>query len=497
MTSPLDAFPAHERQVKLASVAPYLAAMFAHLPRPVQVEVELPADPGRLPITARQLLKLALAPGQLELRDARPSADGLPRLWFAADGRAIGFAGMELADDLRTLTLRILTAVFEPADFVQVLEVFALQSANLATLQKIVGHMLRSTDVDEALYAMLSGITSGYGLGFNRAALFIHDEERQQFVGAKAIGPADEHEAHRIWEEIAYEDKTIDRLIEDYSAEHFDSRFQQHVQRLVLRAGPADDDELHVAVAPAPPLIYRRTPPVNPSLAAAGLGQAGELVLAAIAPHGKVLGLVLADNVYSRAPVSPDQLTTFRFFLDQTALVWENLSLLRRVEQLARFDSLTGVFNRREFEARFVDEQSRALRSMATLSLMLIDIDRFKQVNDLEGHAAGDEVLRRLGGILRQTLRTHDVLGRFGGDEFVVLLPNTGRDALALAARRLGQVASQGGISLSIGCASWPGDCADPALLLPTADANLYRAKRAGRRRVCLSEGEPFVIEAP
>jgi diguanylate cyclase (GGDEF)-like protein len=494
MASPLAELPAHERQIKMASVAPYVAAMFTHLPRRVEVHAELPADPRRMPITARQLLKVSLGGGQLVLTGAAASADGGTRLHFGGGARTLSLGEAELGEDLRAVVTRVLTALLEPADFVHVVEVFARESANLATLQKIVGHMLQSTDIDVALYALLSGITSGHGVGFNRAALFIWDDAARRFVGAKAIGPADEHEAHRIWEEIAYEDASIDRLIADYSAAHFDSRFQQYVQTLVLTAGDAAGDEVRLALGPQPPVVFR-APLQNASLAGSRLAQAGELVLAAIAPHGKVAGLVFADNLYSRAPVSADQLTTLRFFLDQTALVWENLSLLRRVEQLARYDSLTGVFNRREFETRFQDEHSRSQRSQAPLSLLLIDVDLFKQINDQLGHPAGDEVLRQLGALLRQALRTHDVLGRFGGDEFVALLPETSRDHLAQAARRVGQLAGQAGISLSIGAANWPADVGDPALLLATADANLYRAKRAGRHRICLSGAEPVLID--
>jgi len=121
--------------------------------------------------------------------------------------------------------------------------------------------------------------------------------------------------------------------------------------------------------------------------------------------------------------ITPGRLHYFDFFIDQTAMVWENLVLLKRVEALARFDSLTGVLNRREFETRFDAERSRAQRSQATCSLLLLDIDDFKQVNDQHGHAAGDEVLRRLGALLQLAVRSHDVLARFGGDEFIVLLP--------------------------------------------------------------------------
>ncbi|MBI5479706.1 MAG: GGDEF domain-containing protein [Deltaproteobacteria bacterium] len=177
-------------------------------------------------------------------------------------------------------------------------------------------------------------------------------------------------------------------------------------------------------------------------------------------------------------------------------MVWENLLLLKRVETLARVDSLTGVLNRREFEARFEAERSRALRSQGPCSLLVLDIDGFKQVNDRQGHAAGDDVLRRLGALLQQTVRSHDTLARFGGDEFVVLLPDTPGDHVAQAAVRIGALARHAGISVSIGGATWPTDCADLTQLFAVADRNLYRAKNAGRGRACFGAAEPRVIGA-
>jgi diguanylate cyclase (GGDEF)-like protein len=478
----LDQLPAaHARLIKTATVEPYLSTMLAHLPEQLLLDAALPADPEAIPLAARQLVKLSLGGTKLVPRALSRSQDGSTRLTVSfGEGRCV--LGPEiLGQGLAAAVQHTLQSLFSQADFIRLLDVFAFQSSNLATLQKVVNHMLRSTDVDKALYAMLSGITSGQGLGFNRAVLFIHDEKRDCYVGSKAIGPADAGEAHRIWEAIAYEDMSIDRLIEDYDSRKFESCFEKVVQGIEVAAGEDDADEIKRAESDGHSLVFGGTPLRNAGLAR--LGVASQFVLAAINPHGKKLGLIYADNLYSRTPITAEQLKYFSFFIDQTALVWENLSLLRRVELLARYDGLTGVYNRREFEARFQDEKSRAVRSRSSCSLIIMDIDLFKEVNDRLGHQAGDDMLRRMGAVLRDSLRTHDILGRFGGDEFVVLLPATSKEQLAQAARRILQKAREANISLSLGGANWPSDCDDPKLLLTAADANLYRAKRQGRGR--------------
>jgi diguanylate cyclase (GGDEF)-like protein len=485
----LGALPAAcAREIRTASIEPFLAAMFAHLPQPLDLTAAVPTDPAEIPRAARQLLKLALGDTQLRPQGLRTAST--LELTVSAGGRQLQLRREQLEGDVQQVAELILETLCAKDEFLHVLEVFAFQSANLATLQRIISHMLESTDVDQALHAMLSGITSGRGLGFNRAALFIHDEARHTYVGAKAIGPADAGEASRIWEEIEFADLSLDHLIARYEPSSFDTPFQRFVQGLELQPGEPGD-EVAGAIGPDGPLLFRGAPR-NPSLQR--LTDADEFVLAAVRPHGQILGLIFADNRYSRVPVSPGRLKYFDFFVDQTAMVWENLVLLKRVEALARYDSLTGVLNRREFETRFEAERSRAQRSQATCSLLLLDIDGFKLVNDRAGHAAGDEVLRSLGALLQQAVRSHDVLARFGGDEFIVLLPDTPAEHLAPAAARIAALAGKAGVSVSLGGATWPTDCVDLGELFSLADRNLYRAKDAGRGRACFGATDPRLM---
>ena len=479
-----------ERVVRTASVAPHLRASFGRLPGAIRLDARLPADPEELPLAARQLLKLGLFDGPVRIGRIRRGERKPCELTLTLDARRCVLRAADLAHDLREVVERLLGALLEPADVAALLQGFAFQSSCLSTLRSIVERMLASTDVDEAHYLMLAGMTSGYGLGFNRAALFLCEEPGVQFRGVKAIGPFDIHEAHRIWEEIELEGMTIERLISDFETRRFDTRFQQHVQRLELRPSSRAEDEVGLALGPTPPLRFERVRAINPGLAA--LGVAREFLLAAIRAHGRVLGLLFADDLYSPTPIARERMELGRLFLDQAALVWEGQTLLARVAELARLDELTGLWNRREFQARLDAERSRCCRSGASLSLAFVDVDHFKRKNDTEGHEAGDVQLRLLGGVLQRALREHDVAARWGGDEFVALLTDCDGERLAAVARRIGRRALEQGISVSLGGATWPGDCDDPAQLLGVADRCVYRAKEAGRCCAALSERKPL-----
>ncbi|WP_169577750.1 GGDEF domain-containing protein [Sinimarinibacterium sp. CAU 1509] len=165
-----------------------------------------------------------------------------------------------------------------------------------------------------------------------------------------------------------------------------------------------------------------------------------------------------------------------------------------RLEVLARTDSLTGAVNRREFMERAEYELERAKRTHAPLSLMVLDLDHFKEINDRHGHDAGDIVLQRFVEMSIVHLRTVDIFGRIGGEEFAVLMPNTGIEEATAVAQRLVEAAremhpssAEGmpiDVSVSIGVACLGPDGDSIATLMRAADLRLYRAKQDGRDRV-------------
>ena len=172
--------------------------------------------------------------------------------------------------------------------------------------------------------------------------------------------------------------------------------------------------------------------------------------------------------------------------------VWEQASQLARLESLARTDALTGLYNFRALQGKLEEELARAVRYGAPLALLLIDLDHLKTLNDREGHEAGNAALEVLAEVLRDELREVDFAARYGGDEFVALLPHqTAAEAAVVAERlriRLGRKpwALADPLTISIGVAAVEGQRqqGDPAALLAAADAALYRSKRLGRNRV-------------
>jgi diguanylate cyclase (GGDEF)-like protein/PAS domain S-box-containing protein len=157
-------------------------------------------------------------------------------------------------------------------------------------------------------------------------------------------------------------------------------------------------------------------------------------------------------------------------------------------------DHLTGLFNRRFMEETLERELTRASRKKYSVGVILMDVDDFKRFNDTCGHAAGDAILQELGAFLRGHIRRQDIPSRYGGDEFIIILPDASRPVTHKRAELICEHAKQfhlpiegqilEGVSLSLGVAVFPEDGTTSAALLTAVDAALYRAKREGRGRV-------------
>lgn len=197
-------------------------------------------------------------------------------------------------------------------------------------------------------------------------------------------------------------------------------------------------------------------------------------------------------------------------FLERLAAIFsiclENALNHERLKLIGLTDPLTGVNNRRYFEMRCLGEIPHAQRHRQPLACMFLDIDKFKRINDTLGHLAGDQVLRDVARLIKLQLRSNDVIARFGGEEFIVLLPQTGqRQACEIAERIRASIAAQPlqplpdenlSVTISIGIAMLPDkavadDSTPGQQLISAADAALYQAKEDGRNRVVCAETLP------
>ena len=211
-----------------------------------------------------------------------------------------------------------------------------------------------------------------------------------------------------------------------------------------------------------------------------------------------VVGLEAGADDYVTKPYSPLEL---RHRLNTGRRIIE---LQEQIRALARRDALTGLLNRGAVLEVFTNEVVRARREHTPLSIIMVDFDHFKRVNDTYGHLAGDAVLREIARRMSEQVRPYDAVGRYGGEEFLLVLPNCAHDEAVEVAERLRvravsePVVFEGTsitIAISLGLACQARILSDePEPLIAAADAALYEAKRTGRNRVCVA---PPLAEAP
>jgi len=226
-------------------------------------------------------------------------------------------------------------------------------------------------------------------------------------------------------------------------------------------------------------------------------GQIGAVPICRIRDNGSTNGTrVNGELIEERILVDRDSVTVGRTLLGFS--LWNELELdaESRLLQNASTDDLTGLHNRRSFDALFALEFSRARQNSRPLSVLMVDVDHFKRINDAHGHAAGDAVLRSLARIASAQARAVDAICRYGGEEFVIVAPDTGREGAMILAERLRAAIERSPVehesqtirlTASIGVASLQWEDTAAQDILRRADAALYRAKQAGRNRVVLA----------
>lgn len=210
---------------------------------------------------------------------------------------------------------------------------------------------------------------------------------------------------------------------------------------------------------------------------------------------GQTLGVLVLDSD-KRGAFNSHDVQPLESVADICATAIQNAHYVERVKQLAYLDGLTGIFNRRYFEMRILEEIERARRFESGMSVLMVDIDQFKRLNDEFGHLLGDEVLRQVSSIFHQHVRKIDVVCRFGGEEFAIILSQTDTQGAITIAEKLRRLVDEWQfpgvprpVTISAGVASFPQDGSTRDELVRAADAGLYAAKQAGRNRVCVASG--------
>jgi len=231
---------------------------------------------------------------------------------------------------------------------------------------------------------------------------------------------------------------------------------------------------------------------LNRTLAAKFFAESASRMCIPLVSFGQTLGVLALDSAKTDAFRDGDQ-QSLESVADICATAIQNAHYVDRVKQLAYLDGLTGIFNRRFFELRIMEEIERARRGGLGMAVIMADIDQFKRLNDEFGHVLGDEVLRQVSSLFHQQLRKIDVVCRYGGEEFGILLTQVNPEQALNIAEKLRKMVESWSfpgvprtVTISAGAAAFPQHGTTRDELVRAADSALYAAKQAGRNRVCL-----------
>lgn len=209
------------------------------------------------------------------------------------------------------------------------------------------------------------------------------------------------------------------------------------------------------------------------------------------------LPLKIDSNQLGHLAVSgldPNEINKFHILAQQFLLGIKRAMLYKKVQELAISDSLTQVFSRRYFLERLKEELERSKKYKHAFSFFMLDIDNFKTYNDRYGHLVGDAVLREIARAIKENIRQVDLVGRYGGEEFSLILPETDREQSLIAAERIRQAVENKlikvydedlRVAVSIGISAFPKDGKSIQTIIEKADQALYRAKQTGKNKVC------------
>jgi len=372
--------------------------------------------------------------------------------------------------------------------------------AELWLLHEISNAMRTTLNLHEVLYIILSAVTSREGLGFNRAMLFLVNKSRNMLEGEMAIGAAKAKEAYQIWKKIEEEQLSLDKIVEMFH------RIGSHVTKAPLNnlvkeiRLPLKEDSGILAMCVLEAMNFEantktaRKKIVDPTLDKL---KTDYFVCVPLKGKRKVQGVLLVDNMVTKKPITKDEIRVLTMFANQAGLAIENAHLYENTKFQARTDSLTRIWNHGYFQNRLgkLIKQAKSSREIITVAMM--DLDNFKVYNDLLGHQKGDAALRETASVMKKKIRSEDIVCRYGGEEFGIIMPNIDknnaynmierlRSAIEKTFERTKKGTALPPLTISSGVASFPQDGLNKEELIKKADKALYKAKESGKNKTVL-----------
>ncbi len=347
--------------------------------------------------------------------------------------------------------------------------------------------------LDEITYIILTGLTANEGLRFNRAAIFFVDDKNKEINGFMGIGPIDSQEATRIWQSIEEEKKNLYDLIDNYNRIRENKerpKFLELVKSLTFPLNEKSGLIFDTLYKKDLTWIKNENRKFKNDSLVKGLNLE-EFLIFSLWIKGKATGVAVVDNYITKKPITSEDVKIFTMFMEQAQGALENSQSFESTLTQAHTDTLTSLWNYGYFQYRLDEEIAKSNTTSLPLSLMMIDIDDFKKFNDSNGHIQGDQALRQISEVLKENCRKIDILCRYGGEEFSLILPANNKKEAALLGERIrksiaGKKILKSSFTISIGIASYPQDSANKKTLIEKADQALYKAKRKGKNKVVL-----------
>jgi diguanylate cyclase (GGDEF)-like protein len=364
---------------------------------------------------------------------------------------------------------------------------------DLNLLNKTITLMEENRDVDELLHLFLTHLTAREGLGFNRAVFYEQDiNSPNVLIGKKSIGPLSYIEADEKWNSLKscpidlFLKSNPEKIAEPLESIVINSKFFLNEDPVFNEIMSSKKFRILDIDTPS---IGRRT------YQTLKIMNFKEFIAIPIVSYENTIGLIIVDNLFDSKAFSDSRVNSLINFSAQTALVINNLLLYNQVKILSIKDSLTTLYNRRFFEEQLTIDIDRSIRTGLPISLMMIDIDFFKNYNDKNGHIEGDTLLSMISKLFKQNCRSSDFVCRYGGEEFAIILPDTGlKNAVEVAEKIRKKVYETffpneenqplGKVTISIGVASFPDNVKDREELKVCSDKALYLSKENGRNCV-------------
>jgi len=355
--------------------------------------------------------------------------------------------------------------------------------ANVFRVSKIIlkrGYKPESS-IDEIIYVTMTAITGGFAGSFNRAILFVEDGD--DFKVQRAIGPKNEIEAYKVYERFETLETNIESYLSQYKNEmNYFSELEKSIKNITIKKKSLLNNDL---------FKYAVESNLTIKLPVSGLDEAiinlldleGEIAISPIEVEDQKLAVYLCDNRYNGKPITDDQLEILDYYSKESGMMGQNKVFQSILKKDAQIDPLTQIGNRRSYENYI---SSLKYLENHEISLVMLDLDNFKQVNDSNGHEAGDKLLKEFAKIFVSNLRKKDSIFRYGGDEFVIILEEVKKDDIYSILERINRKLQQEmNITFSAGIAY--GKSHEIDSLFKIADQNLYKAKVEGKRKILFS----------